>query len=175
MKYVKYLLLLIVGSFALTACEQRTVDKARDRQTAAMDTIADQADRAVGMPAMTEFAQKKFVRDIYERTDKASITYVYTQGLDGTLICLGQGIGYGVPYGTRSTPPESPAMYGVAERGTVTLAQPEPNGLYLPDNAEATWYQMLNPETEKIEVVYLEPTVVITPFKLKGPAVEKSC
>lgn len=168
MKFVKSMMLLVLGSLALAACGPE--DKARERQTAAMNTIADQADRMVGMPAMKEFAQKKFVRDIYERTDKASTTYVYTQGLDGTLICLGQGIGYGVPYGTRSTPPEEKLW-----NYELTLAQPEPNGLYLPDNAEATWYQMLNPETQKIEVIYLEPTVVITPFKLKGPAVERGC
>lgn len=148
-----------------------TGDAARDRQTAAVDTMADQADRKIGMPAITNFQQKSFVRDIYERTDRATTTYAYTQGLDGSLTCLGQGIGYGVPYGTRSTPPED-APY---TSSNYTLAQPEPNGLYLPDNAEATWWQMLNPETGKIEVVYLEPTIVISPFKIKGPAVSGGC
>lgn len=145
-------------------------DPARDRQTDAVDKLSDQADRKIGMPAITNFQQKAFVRDIYERTDRATTTYAYTQGLDGKLTCLGQGVGYGVPYGTRSTPPDD-KITGYE----LTLAQPEPNGLYLPDNAEATWWQMLNPRTNKIEVVYLEPTIVITPFRLHGPAVNADC
>lgn len=172
MKYGKILLGTVCAALLLANngdCSG-SGDAARDRQADAIDAMSDQADRKIGMPAITNFQQKAFVRDIYERTDRATTTYAYTQGLDGTLICLGQGIGYGVPYGTRSTPPED--RYGMLE---FAVAQPEPNGLYLPDNAEATWWQMLNPETGKIEVVYLEPTIVITPFKLRGPAVEKGC
>lgn len=157
----------LIGCLGLAACNS---DPARQRQTAAMDQIADQADRKVGMPAMTVFQQKAFVKDIYERTDRATTTYAYTQGLDGKLTCFGQGIGYGVPYGTRSTPPED--RLGGWE---LTVAQPEPNGLYLPDNASATWWQMLNPDTGKIDVVYLEPTIVISPFKLRGPAIVANC
>lgn len=145
-------------------------DQARDRQANAIDKMSDEADRAVGMPAIANWQQKRLVRDIYERTDRSTTTYAYVQGLDGKLTCLGQGIGYGVPYGTRSTPPED--RYGVLE---FTVAQPEPNGLYLPDNASATWWQMLNPDTGKMEVVYLEPTIVITPFKLKGAAITAGC
>lgn len=168
----------IAASLLLAGCGSNgggTGDAARDRQTQAVDKLSDEADRAVGLPAITNFGQKKFVRDIYERTDKTSTTYAYVQGLDGKLTCFGQGIGYGVPYGTRSTPPESPYMGGIAERGTVTLAQPEPNGLYLPDNASATWWQMVNPDNGKVEVVYLEPTIVIVPFKLRSPAVVVQC
>lgn len=145
---------------------------ARQRQQAAVNQLSDQADRQVGMPAISNFQQKKLVRDIYERTDRATTTYAYVQGLDGRLTCFGQGIGYGVPYGTRSTPPES--TMGVYQDNS-TLAQPEPNGLYLPDNASATWWQMLNRETGKVEVVYLEPTIVITPFKLSGPSIAAGC
>lgn len=148
------------------------VDEARQRQTAAVDKLSNEADRVVGMPALGNWQQKKLVRDIYERTDRATTTYAYVQGMDGRLTCLGQGVGYGVPYGTRSTPPED--LAGI-DRGSTPLAQPEPNGLYLPDNAAASWWQMLNRETGKVEVVYLEPNVVIMPFRLRGPALAADC
>lgn len=169
---MKYGNILALGAtlLALSACDAS--NPARQRQTAAVNSLSDQGDRLVGMPGITNFQQKRLVRDIYERTDKATITYAYVQGLDGRLTCLGQGIGYGVPYGTRSTPPES--TNGVYQDNT-TLAQPEPNGLYLPDNASASWWQMLNPETGKIDVIYLEPNVVISPFKIKSAAVAANC
>lgn len=170
MKFAKLILAPICATLVIANDGSCSGDAARERQTQAMDVIADQADRAVGMPAMSNFQQKRLVRDIYERTDRATTTYAYVQGLDGRLTCFGQGIGYGVPYGTRATPPED--RYGMTE---FAVAQPEPNGLYLPDNAAATWWQMLNPETKKVEVVYLEPNMVITPFKLAGPAIVAGC
>ncbi len=173
MTYGKIALGAVCASLAVVGCGP--VDEARQRQTAAVDKLSSEADRAVGMPALSQWQQKKLVRDIYERTDRATTTFAYVQGLDGRLTCLGRGIGYGVPYGTRSTPPEDFARYSGGTVADFAFAQPEPNGLYLPDNASATWWQMLNPANGKIEVVYLEPTIVIVPFQITGPAVAAAC
>lgn len=170
MKYGRILAGVLCAGLLMANDGSCSGDAARDRQTAAVDRMSDEADRVVGMPAIGNWQQKKFVRDIYERTDRSTTTYAYVQGLDGRLTCFGQGIGYGVPYGTRSTPPED--RVGMTE---LSLAQPEPNGLYLPDNAAASWWQMLNPETGKVEVVYIEPNVVISPFKINSPAVAAGC
>ena len=36
----------------------------------------------------------------------------------------------------------------------------------MPDGLSATWLFMINPETNKPEPVYFEPTITVTPFPL---------
>jgi hypothetical protein len=151
--------------------------KADARQRQATRTMTEEADRQTGMPAITNFSERKLVKDIYERRDRATSTYAYMQGLDGKLVCLGRAVGYGVPYGAQMTNPQRPmGGWDTTEsyQGT-TIPQPEPNGLFMPDNADATWIQIVNPETGKVDAVYVEPHLVVSPFRIKGPAVSADC
>lgn len=172
--------LIALAALGLVGCAQG--NPAAQRQTEATLKMTNEADRMVGMPAISNFAERKLVRDVLERRDRASTTYAYLQGLDGRLTCLGQGIGYGVPYGAQFTAPRSLQWLratdgdgSTSNATTEVMDQPEPNGLYMPDNASATWWQMLNPSTGRVEVVYLEPSVTVTPFKLSGPIVAADC
>jgi hypothetical protein len=55
------------------------------------------------------------------------------------------------------------------------MTQAEPNGLYMPSGAEGTWVQMLDPDTNQVEPVYIEPRVTISPFRLHGHVVAQDC
>lgn len=103
-----------------------------------------------GLPAITNFYEKRLLKEIYERRDQADFTtYAYTQGLDGKLNCLGQAVGYGVFYPIPLTFRDS------------TLV---PNGLFTPDGMSATWLQLVDNKGD-VHVVYVEPTIVVSPFK----------
>lgn len=155
------MILTLAALASLSACG----DSARSRQAHATATMTDEADRQVGMPALTNFSERRLMRDVYERRDRANATYAYFQSLDGKLICLGRAVGYGLPYGAQFTAPFD--GHG--------RAQAEPNTLYMPDSASATWIQILNPQTNKVDVVYVEPNLVVSPFPISGPAVTAAC
>lgn len=131
----------------------------------------EQGSVTVGYPAIINWAEKKNLRMIYELRDNPKlVTWSYITDLNGKLhnACDGSNsIGYPIPYSTQYT--ASKAM--VARRaqypdGTATADwkayeadQPEPNGLYMPSSAEATWVMCFNPVTKAIEATYFEDRV----------------
>ncbi len=148
-----------------------TADQIEARKTAQQ---AAAAAREVGQPAVTNFYEKRLLKDIYERRDQADLgTFAYVQGLNGKLTCLGKAIGYGVPYSTQYVNPERVAVKS-HHYGALALPQPEPNGLFTPDGMSATWLQLVDPQGD-VHVVYVEPTIVVSPFELSGPAVAAGC
>lgn len=115
-----------------------------------------------GMPAITNFRERKLVKMLLEMRDQENlITYTYTYAEDsGKLTFFCQSVGYGVPYATQYTNPEK------WETGGVTLPQADPNGLFMPDSADATWV-MCRSDKGDVKPVYVEPKVVVSPFKLQ--------
>lgn len=47
------------------------------------------------------------------------------------------------------------------------MPQSEPNGLFMPDSLSATWLMMIDPDTGEPRPVYVEPLIIVSPFKLK--------
>jgi len=47
-----------------------------------------------------------------------------------------------------------------------TLPQADPNGLFMPTSSSATWLMMIDPETNKPRPVYIEPEIIVSPFRL---------
>jgi hypothetical protein len=91
---------------------------------------------------------------------------------NGKLHKICDALGYGFPYATQFTNPQRDSYYGSSGSSTGTsvhfqMPQPEPNGLFMPNAADGTWVMCLNPETQNIQPVYVEPRVVISPFPLK--------
>lgn len=141
-------------------------NEANKKEQQATRAITAAAATEVGVPAITNFYEKRLLREIYERRDQADLgTFAYVQGLDGRLTCLGQAIGYGVPYSTQYS---NPVEY------TTGKPQAEPNALFTPEGMSATWLQLVAPNGD-IQVVYVEPTIVVSPFRLSGPAVAANC
>lgn len=149
------LLVLLVGCGGVP-----TSDSTQAQQTEAQ---RQEAVNQVGMPAITNFAEMRMARDMCELRDNPQATYAYLESMDGSLRCLGEAFGYGLPYGAQFSNPDKIAYVGTY--GVATLPQAEPNGLFMPDNAAATWLMLKGPDG-KLYPVYVEPNVVVSPFPL---------
>lgn len=167
--------ILTLPLLALAACSVPKDDSAAKRQADATRQAMDSADREIGMPRIANYAQRKLLKNAYEDMDQTTLTYVYTQGLDGRFVCLGQSVGYGVSLGTQFTAPYVNEYPGTAERGVAQQPQPEPNGLYMPDSGAATIVNLVDPITGRARTAIIEPNVVTTPNKLPASAVSVPC
>ena len=128
------------------------------------EAIMKQAFNSVGMPAITNFAERRQLKQIFELRDQNVATYTYLVGLDGKVgqkLC--NSVGFGIPYATQFTSPQRLATTSV---GATTLPQADPNTLFSPASADGTWVLCVNPETKKAVPLYVEPKVIASPFPL---------
>jgi hypothetical protein len=154
--------MIATAALALAGCDDR---KSSDRvQREQQEAIAMQATMSVGMPAITNFAEKRLLKDIYELRDKMQPTYTYLageqSGVIGEKIC--DSIGYGIPYATQYTNPQK-----IADRsqgGYAVLPQADPNGLFSPAQADGTWIMCKVPGSDKIAPQFIEPKVITLTF-----------
>jgi hypothetical protein len=168
------LLVAVITLFVLffTGCENSTpqpdADKELQRKT---ETAMQEANRQVGMPGITNFQEKKNLKWIYELCDQEDFichAYLFNEFKGEVGQYLGRCIGYGIPYSTQFS---NPSKYfddpnGTYDVGSIVMPQPEPNGLFKPEGLSATWLIMIDPETKKPRPVYVEPTIIVSPFKL---------
>ena len=157
-----------------------TSDPAAQRQAQATTTAMNAADREVGMPRIVNYAQRKLLKNAYEDMDQTTLTYVYSQALDGKFVCLGQALGYGVSLGTEFTASQYPQYLGGdgpsdPAHGTYMIDQPEPNGLYVPTSGAATIVDLINPTNGEAHTALVEPNVVTVPFELPASVVNVPC
>lgn len=122
----------------------------------------------IGMPAIKNYRERKILKDILEMRDQEGIvTYTYLAseeaGKLGDLLCV--SIGFGVPYATQFTNPQKLEFH--SGHGYVSLPQADPNGLFSPSSAEGTWVLCKDPNGKDVKPVYVEPRIVVSPFKLK--------
>ena len=179
----KVLFLIALFALVLTSCEETTKAPSADLELAQQTEQAMQeANRETGYPAITNFQEKKVMKYIYELRDQENLVchaYFFNE-LKGELgAYIGKCIGYGLPYSTQFSNPEKVVSYLAAVRGGTTnslsyegngvgtIPQPEPNGLFMPDGLSATWLLLIDPETNEPRPVYIEPAIVVSPFKLK--------
>lgn len=178
---MKKVLISLLGATTLAGCvpQGNTQDPAAARQAAATRTSMDAADRETGMPRIHNFAQRKLLKNAYEDMDTTTLTYVYTQALDGRFVCVGQAIGYGVSLGTQFTastyPQNVPGMYSSEHTTAWLLDQPEPNGLYSPTSGAATIVDLINPANGEAHTAIMEPNIVTVPFPLPTQSVAVQC
>lgn len=179
-----FLMLVALAALPLAACDRVDSNPAATRQADATRTSMDAADREIGMPRITNFSQRKLLKNAYEDMDQTTLTYVYTQSAyDGKFICLGQAVGYGVSMGTSFTAPTYPQYIWTKTRtgddvksgGIYEQAQPEPNGLYMPDAGAATIVNLIEPTTGRARTAIIEPNVITSPSKLPAAAVSVQC
>ena len=152
---------------------QSTADQEQHKQ---QEGMLKEATAQTGMPNIVNFRERKLLKDILEQRDQEGlVTFTYLENeypqmvsgrtaLAGKLTYLGETVGYGIPYATQYTNPMQPAGY--YEHGQYALPQADPNGLYSPASAEGTWVQMKDPNGKKTLPVYIEPRIVVFPFKI---------
>jgi len=139
--------------------------KSDRQQQTQQEMITQQANAQVGMPGVTNFTEKKIVRKLYELRDQNIATFTYIMDMQGKLWHVCDSIGYGLPYGVQFSNPEKIVQNYSQSYGT--LPQAEPNGLFMPPSAEGTWVICVSEKRKgDFEPVYVEPRVVVSPFKL---------
>jgi hypothetical protein len=157
----------------MTGCEvQPTSDTIQRRQ---QETMLKEATAQTGMPNIVNFRERKILKDILELRDQdglATFTYLYNE-MTGKLVFLGESVGYGIPYATQYTNPEKFEWFRGG--GGYTIPQADPNGLFSPASADGTWVLMKNPNGTDVKPVFIEPRIIVSPFKLNvdGGAAEK--
>ena len=133
----------------------------RDQRRKTVKLMAE-ANSQIGMPAIKNFQERKLAKFIFELRDKENLkTYAYiVNHMTGKLVHIGDCIGYGLPYSVQYTNPQKWAAQGLS------LPQADPNGLYMPQGLSATWLLMIDKKTGKARPVYVEPEIIVSPFKL---------
>lgn len=163
MKKTSFVLLAVALPALLMACDgPPTSDDIQRRQS---EQILTEGTLEVGMPAIKNFRERKLMKDILEKRDQEGLvtyTYLFSE-MRGCLIMLGNTVGYPLPYGTQFTNPQKVErpMSGV----WVTLPQADPNGLFSPASAEASWSLMKDPHGAETGLIYSEPRLISMPFK----------
>lgn len=174
MKYMRIALLIVALAtlFLIVGCDAPTSD---DTQRQQQEKILAEGTSQIGMPAIKNFRERKMAKDILELRDQEGlITYTYMENMNptpikgktalgGKLTYVGESVGYGLPYATQFTNPQkvdrSSSSYAV-------IAQADPNGLFSPASAEGTWVLLKDPNGVTTKPVYIEPRIVVSPFKL---------
>ena len=156
-------LLVLPFVFALAACDApRETSTQIERRK--QEELSLQAVQSVGMPAITNFAEKRMFKDILELRDKNTPTTTYLVGMNNQLTKVCDSIGFGLPYATQYTNPQRVSDY---THGVVAIPQADPNGLYSPASADGTWVLCVDHKDGKAKPVYIEPRILVSPFPIQ--------
>ena len=162
---LKYLVLTLTSLVTLNSCDN--TPSSDDIQRVAQEKLLKDATAQVGMPSIKNFRERKILKDILEMRDQEGlVTYTYIVAEQtGVLVFIGQSIGYGIPAATQYT---NPQKYEIVHHHNhiITIPQADPNGLFSPASAEGTWILLKDPKGDKVSPVYIEPRIVVSPFKL---------
>lgn len=138
-------------------------DDSNSKQSRQQEHMLMQATNEVGMPAITNFQERRMLKTVLELRDTALVTTTYIVDLNGHLHKVCDSVGYGIPYATQFTNPQYYIGNGAS------LPQADPNGLFSPASADGTWINCTDPTTHKSQVVYVEPRVIVSPYPLAVP------
>lgn len=178
MKKVLVILTLIMTIILFDSC--RRIETSDSELTEKTEMLMKEANNQIGLPAIVNFQEKKIMKQIYELRDQENlICYAYLVNVMTGEIgqFIGKCIGYGLPYCTQFSNPEK--FTGVTTNKVadfsgrdwvyeyLTMPQPEPNGLFMPEGLSATWLLLIDPATGKARPVYIEPEIIVSPFPLK--------
>jgi hypothetical protein len=156
---------LSVLSISLVGCDYTPTSD--EIQRAQQERILQESTSQTGMPAIKNFRERKLLKQILEMRDQDGlVTYTYTvPETTGRPVFLCNSIGYGLPAATQYTNPQKIEYSG--STGYTPLPQADPNGLFSPDSAEGTWVMCSDPSgSGKTRPVYVEPRIIVSPFKL---------
>ena len=134
-------------------------------QTHQQETILKELSAQTGMPAIKNARERKLLKDILELRDQEGlVTYTYLIAeYSGELRFLCSSVGYGIPAATQYTSPQRLDYTGAHYQ---PMPQADPNGLFSPSSAEGTWVMCKDPVGKDVRPVYVEPRIIVSPFKL---------
>jgi hypothetical protein len=160
---MRYVVLIVL--IAVSGCRTSVVTDADKKQSEETARMLGDAHKQVGMPDIAHFTERKLARDILELRDTEGLTtHCYIVNMHGDLIYLGEAIGFGLPYSVQFTNPGR--HIDEPDGGDLLMPQADPNGLFMPEGLSATWILLRDPETGKARPVYVEPQIIVSPFRL---------
>jgi hypothetical protein len=167
---MKTLSLCLLGALLCAGCDERPTSD--DRQQAAQEQQLQEGTSETGMPAITNWQERKLMKKVLELRDQSNlVTYTYLfSDMTGKYTYLGQSFGFGLPYATEYTNPQKQEWH--TNGGYVVLPQADPNGLFTPNSAEGTWILMLDPNNHQPEVQYVESRISTFTFLLPAKLVQ---
>jgi hypothetical protein len=155
----------LIATLGLTGCpEDNTADAVQRKQ---QEALSSEASRQVGMPGITNFTERRMLKKVLELRDQAISTHTYVMNLQGQLFHVCESLGYGLPYSTQFTNPSYIAN-SYSQGGFAILPQADPNGLFSPASAEGTWVACVDEKKKDYDVIYVEPRIIVSPFKLRS-------
>ena len=158
----KLLLVTVLSAFVLTACDETKTSTQIEREK--QEEMSKQGVESVGFPAITNFAEKRMMKDIIELRDQNVATTTYLVGMNNQLTKLCDSVGYGLPYATQYTNPQRVSDWA---HGVVSIPQADPNGLFSPASAEGTWVLCVDHKSGKAKPLYIEPRIIVSPIPLQ--------
>jgi hypothetical protein len=150
----------------VAACEWEPQESSDQRQTQQQEKILQEGTSEVGMANIQTFRERRLMKTILELRDQeglSTITYNFAE-MTGRHVFLCNSIGYPIPYATQFTNPQK--IEYRSSYGTAILPQADPNGLFSPASAEASWVMCIDPRSRDAKVVYSEPRLTVSPFPL---------
>lgn len=195
MKTLMFVVLFMAGLFT-SGCGYTATQSADSEIAQQQENNLAEGDKEVPPPAIVNWNEKRMAKLIQEKRDQVNLaTWTYTKNLDGRYTFVCESIGYGLPYNTRTNNPQHyeylSTQTGVYNGGGsggggwvrdsqgrviwgehAVVAQPEPNGLFIPDSAKGTWNLCKDPKTGKPDVTYQEEDIAVFPYQLPAAMVE---
>lgn len=162
MKTTQILGVIAIGFVLMSASE---CDNTTDSQQAAKtEQLQDRSNSLLGLPNISNFAEKRLVKELYELRDQTKlVTYTYTLSVQtGLFVFQGKSIGFGVPGAVQYSNPERIIQGGSYN----TIPQPEPNGLFMPPGMDASWVKLINPITGEESPTYIEQSITVSLYPL---------
>ena len=154
---------------SLAACDERPVQPSADTvQRRQQEAISAQGNATVGMPASTQFAEKRMMKDILEMRDKMVPTITYLPDINGKLHKMCDSLGFGLSGATQYTNPQKIDWRGDGQHryASGVIPQADPNGLFSPASDIGTYVVCKNPHDNSISPVRFESNMIISPFPL---------
>lgn len=167
----KFLVLLVVVSALLAACGNIQTNSANiehtQQETGIKAIIQNQPVPDLGGWSF----ERHIVIQTYIARNKGTIaTFSYLMTLDGKVIEICPSIGYPIPYSTQLTNPMQISenwQEGWYAHEAGVIGNPEPNGLYPPESAAATFVNCVNPDGS-VTPTYFEQDVFALPYRIKS-------
>lgn len=168
---MKFVIVILALSFTFpydAICMGVRSSKSDVVQAQQQEQMTMEATQQTGMPAIKNFNERKMAKMLFELRDQANLpttTYLWSE-YQGVTKKLCNSFGYGLPYAVQYTNPEKVAA-SAHSYGYAILPQADPNGLFMPDSADATWIMCQNPAVPSdVRPVYVEPKIIVSPFTL---------
>ena len=161
----KTLLALALAAASLSANAFWGADPASDKAAnTQQERVLLEAHRAVGLPALRNFREKRLLKMLYELRDQDGLrTYTYLVAQQtGKVVKLCDSMGYPLSDATGYTSPDKVVRDGTNVFGTVTQA--EPNALFTPDSSNGYWVMCLG--SDKATPAFVTGDLVVTSYPL---------